>query len=136
MSASNQVPSFDDRLPFLNHFVLELVENYQAEKIKSWDDLDKAVKAFFRFERMKEMETIVPGWRKMASYDNGVTLVHVMCVFLGLYMMPEFLSLTEVQQRLMKWVVLLHDIEKEPPDGKRDHAHAFRTAVTAARILP
>lgn len=136
MSASNQVPSFDDRLPFLNHFVLELVENYQAEKIKSWDDLDKAVKAFFRFERMREMETIVPGWNKMASYGDGVTLVHVMCVFMGLYMMPEFLSLTEMQQRLMKWVALLHDVEKEPQEGKRDHAHAFRSAVNAARILP
>lgn len=136
MSASNQVPSFDDRLPFLNHFILELVENYQAEKIKSWDELDKAVKAFFTFERMKEMQTTVPGWNKMASYGDGVTLVHVMCVFMGLYMMPEFLSMTKAQQQMMKWVILLHDVEKEPQQGKRDHAHAFRSAAAAARILP
>ena len=136
MSAFNQVPSFDDYLPFLNHFIIELVENYQSGKINSWDKLDNVVKAFFTSERMKEMEAIVPGWHKMASYDDGITLVHVMCVFLGLYMMPEFLSMNHMQQQMMKWVILLHDVEKEPQQGKRDHAHAFRSAVAAARILP
>ena len=136
MNAFNQVPSFDDRLRFLNHFILVLVENYQSGKINSWDELDKAVKAFFTSKRMKEMEIIVPSWHKMSSYVDGVTLVHVMCVFLGLYIMPEFLSMNNEQQQMMKWVILLHDVEKEPEQGKRDHAHAFRSAVTAARILP
>src|SRR5687767_4955621 len=136
MSVFNQVPSFDDRLPFLHHFIIELVENYQSGKIDSWDELDKAVKIFFPSERMKEMEKIVPGWHKMASYDDGKTLFHVICVFMGLYMMPEFLSMNHRQQQMMKWVILLHDVEKEPQQGKRDHAHAFRSAVAAARILP
>ena len=136
MNAFNQVPSFDDCVPFLNHFILGLVENYQSGKINSWDGLDKTVKVFFTSECMKEMEEIVPGWREMGSYDDGITLVHVMCAFLGLYMMPEFLSMNNNQQRMMKWVILLHDVEKEPQQGKRDHAHAFRSAVTAARLLP
>lgn len=51
-------------------------------------------------------------------------------------MLPEFLSMTQIQQQLTKWVILLHDIEKEPQEGKRDHAHAFRSAVTAAKVLP
>jgi hypothetical protein len=136
MSSFNQVPSFDDCVPFLNHFILGLVENYRSGKIDSWEELDRSVKAFFTSERMKDLEAIVPGWHKMASYDNGVTLVHVMCVFLGVYRMPEFLSMTNVQQQMMKWVILLHDVEKEPQPGKRDHAHAFRSAVTAARLLP
>ena len=136
MNPSAPVPSFDDRLPFLNHFILELVENYQAEKIKSWDELDKSVKAFFTTEQTEQLEAIVPGWHKMASYEDGITLVHVLCVFLGLYRMPEFLSMMHDQQQLMKWVILLHDVEKGPQAGKRDHAHAFRSAVTAARVLP
>ena len=72
----------------------------------------------------------------MASYMEGTTLVHVMCVFLGLFLMPEFLSMAEEQQQMMKWVILFHDIEKEPQKGKRDHGHAFRSAVAAARMLP
>ena len=136
MNASIPVPSFDDHVPFLNLFILGLVENYQAGKINSWNELDNFVKAFFTSEQIEKMEAIIPGWHKMASYDDGITLVHVMCAFLGLYMMPEFLSMTKAQQQLMKWVILLHDVEKKPVQGKRDHAHAFRSAVSAARILP
>lgn len=136
MNSPTEFPSFDAHLSDLNQFILELVETYKAGKIESWNDLEKRVNLFFTPEKMDEMETTIPGWCKMASYGKGVTLVHVMCVFLGLYMMPEFLSMTEVQQQLMKWVILLHDVEKEPQEGKRDHTHAFCSAVTAARILP
>jgi hypothetical protein len=129
-------PAFAECLPFLDQFILELVVEYHAGKINLWDDLDKKVKAFFSSERMDEMETLVPGWRKMASYVAGVTLTHVMCVFLGMYMEPEYLRLTQEQQEEMKWVILFHDVEKQPQTGKRDHAHAFRSAVGAARTLP
>lgn len=136
MSATPAFPSFDIYLADLNQFVLELVESYKAGKIKSWDDLAEKVNAYFTPERIQHTDILVPGWRKMASYANRVTLVHVMCVFLGLYMMPEFLSMTKEQQQMMKWVILFHDIEKEPQQGKRDHGHAFRSAVAAARTLP
>ena len=114
MNIPTDFPSFDAHLSDLNQFILELVETYEAGKIESWNDLEERVNLFFTPEKMEVMETTIPGWRKMASYREGVTLVHVMCVFLGLYMMLEFLSMTKVQQQLMKWVILLHDIEKEP----------------------
>ncbi len=129
-------PAFDEQLPFLNQFILELVDAYHAGKINLWDELNEKVKTFFTSERMDEMEILVPGWKKMASYLEGVTLTHVMCVFLGMYMMPEYLRLTHEQQEEMKWVILLHDVEKQPQAGKRDHAHAFRSAVGASRTLP
>jgi hypothetical protein len=136
MRPVQEIPSFDVYLPHLNQLVHELVGLYRDAKIRSWEDLEKQVNILFTPERMDEIESVAPAWRKMAAYDNGVTLVHVMCVFLGLYMMPEFLRMTKVEQQVMKWVILLHDIEKEPQQGKRDHTHAFRSAVTAARILP
>jgi hypothetical protein len=136
MSAIPAFPSFDIYLADLNQFILELVEAYHAGKIISWDDLEQKVNAYFTPARMQHTDTLVPGWRKMASYMEGVTLVHVMCVFLGLYMMPEFLSIPKEQQQMMKWVILFHDIEKEPQKGKRDHGHAFRSAVAAAKTLP
>ena len=129
-------PNFDTRLPFLNQFIRELVDDYHAGKINSWDALDEKVKTFFTAERMGETDALVPGWKKMASYSDGVTLTHVMCVFMGLYMMPEFLSMTNEQQGIMKWVILFHDVEKEHQRGKRDHLHAFRSSVGAARTLP
>lgn len=136
MKTAQEIPSFDIYLPYLNEFIHELVGLYNEDRISSWNDLEERVSNFYTTERMNQLESVVPHWHKMASYENGVTLVHVMCVFLGLYMMPEFLSMTEVKQQLMKWVILLHDIEKEPQEGKRDHAHAFRAAASAARTLP
>ena len=136
MKTDQKTPSFDDKFPPLNQFILELMDTYNAGKINSWDDLEKLVNAFFTPARMEQMESVLPGWSKMASYANGRTLVHVMCVFLGLYRMPEFLNLIPQQQQLMKWAILFHDLEKEVRNGKRDHCHAFRSAVAAAKLLP
>jgi hypothetical protein len=136
MRSVQEIPSFDIYFPDLDQFIHGLVRSYNEGSIRSWDNLEEKVGDFFRIERMNQIESAVPHWHKMASYDNGVTLVHVMCVFLGLYMMPEYLSMTKIQQQVMKWTILLHDVEKEPQEGKRDHAHAFRSAVTAARTLP
>ena len=129
-------PAFDEKLPFLNQFILELVETYQSGELNTWDDLDVKVKTFFTPERMEQMTSIVPTWKVMASYLDGVTLTHVMCVFLGMYMTPEYLRLTPEHQGMMKWVILFHDIEKAPLPNKRDHLHAFRSAVNAAEALP
>lgn len=130
------VPSFDEHLAFLDRFICELVDEFNAGKIRSWEELDARVKGFFTPEVMDRAIKVVPHWGKMASYMDGFTLTHVMCVFLGLYMMPEFLGMTSEQQQIMKWVILFHDVEKEPQPGKRDHFHGFRSTVGAARTLP
>jgi hypothetical protein len=129
-------PSFDERLGFLNQFILDLVDRYQAGNLMSWDQLDKAVKTFFTSDCMDQIERLVPGWKKMASYTEGITLTHVMCVFLGVYMLPEFQALTIEGQQLEKWIVLFHDLDKFHIRGKKDPMHAFRSGVLAARILP
>jgi hypothetical protein len=136
MKEEPQSPSFDDRFPELQQFICELVDLYEGERINSWDDLEALVNAFFTPERMQQMESQIPHWTKMTSYREGVTLTHVLCVFMGLYMLPEYQALTKPQQNLMKWVILLHDVEKEVEKGKRDPLHAFRSAAAAAKNLP
>src|SRR5262245_10729783 len=98
----NTFPSFDQQLPFLNQFILGLVIRYQAGALNSWEELDLAVKAFFTPERMDQTEALVPGWKKMASFSDGITLTHVMCVFLGVFMMPEFHTLSPEGQQMAK----------------------------------
>jgi hypothetical protein len=39
------------------------------------------------------------------------------------------------QQTVQEWIVLLHDVAKEPVGG-RDHRHSFRSAAHAGRIMP
>jgi len=136
MNTTEVVPVFDDCFPDLNNFILDLVNAYEAEKIKSWDDLEERVKTYFTPERMKQMESQVPGWQTMASYSDGITLVHVMCVFLGLFMLPEFRDLTPRQKQMAKWIILFHDLAKFHIRGKKDTMHAFRSGVQAALALP
>lgn len=136
MNAPLSFPSFEEKMPFLDQFILELVEAYHTVKINSWDELDREVKTFFTSERMQQMEALVPGWKKMASYSDGITLTHVICVFLGVYIMPEFQALTPEEQQIAKWIVLLHDLDKFHIHGKKDTMHAFRSGGLAARILP
>jgi hypothetical protein len=135
MNTTKGFPAFDDCFSDLNQFILELVKAYQAGKIKSWEDLEEKVKAYFTPERMEQMELALPGWQKMASYSDGITLVHVMCVFLGLFMLPEFQGLTPEQKQLAKWIVLFHDIDKLHIRGKKDSMHAFRSGAQTANIL-
>jgi len=131
-----QIPLFDSRLPGLNKFILKLVHEYKGGKIRTWDDLDERVRTFFTPDQMDSVESVAPGWRKMSSYVDGMTLTHVICVFLGLFMLPEFQSMSQEQQQLSKWIVLFHDVEKEIKKGERDPKHGFRSAVITARRLP
>ncbi len=136
MKTAQTFSTFDDCFPELNQFLLELVRGYEAGRIGSWDDLDQRVRAYFTPAIMEQMESQVPGWEKMASYTDGITLVHVMCVFLGMLMLPEYQSLTPEQQQLAKWIVLLHDVDKVHIQGQKDSMHAFRSGVHAANLLP
>ncbi len=136
MISPDYFPSFDSQLPDLNQFVLKLVEIYKAGDLETWDDLEERVGIFFTTERMEAVESVVPGWRKMSSCLEGMTLTHVIGVFLGLLMLPEFQSLSPEGQELAKWIVLFHDVEKEVRKGERDPNHGFRSAVTTARQLP
>jgi len=136
ISKSLPVPSFVEYFPFLNQFILELVDAYQAGEINSWDELDERVKRFFTPKRMQQMESLAPGWKKMASYSNGITLTHVTCVFLGVFMLPEFRALKPERQQIAKWIVLFHDLGKFHIVGKKDTLHAFRSGILAARTLP
>jgi len=129
-------PSFDEQLPFLNQFILELVAEYHAGKLNSWDELDEKVKTFFTPGCMEQMESLLPGWQKMASYSEGITVTHVMCVFLGVFMLSEFQALTPEQQQIEKWIVLFHDLDKFHIRGKKDTMHAFRSGALTAKELP
>ncbi len=132
---TNSFPSFNSYLTNLDGFISKLVENYQQGSINSWGTLDKAVKEYFDIQQMEETESVIPGWTRMASYTDGITLTHVICVFLGMSMLPEYKKLNESQKNLVNWIVLFHDVEKIHIKGKRDFIHGFVSASTTAKAL-
>ena len=136
MSFEFKFPRFDEEFPLLNQLILGLAGEHKAEKIQTWNDLDQRAKSFFTTEIMNAMDAKAPGWKKMASYSNGITLTHVTCVFLGMYMLPEYDALSDEQKQLAKWIILFHDIDKVHVKGKKDTMHPFKSAVVAAKDLP
>lgn len=129
-------PTFDDNLPFLNQFFLKLVEEYRSGSLSSWEELENQCHQFYTPEIMDAIEAKTKGWKKMASYSGGITLVHVTCVFLGMFMLPEYLALSAEQKQIAKWIILFHDIAKAHTRGQRDAMHPLNSAVVAANTLP
>jgi hypothetical protein len=117
-------------------FVTGLAQDYQAGHIQSWEVMADRVHHFFTSDMLNDVEVIAPGWRAMSSYADGVTLVHVMCVFTGLLTSPEFQWASTNERELMKWIILFHDIAKEVRDGQRDLIHGFRSAARTGTCLP
>ena len=136
MSPITSFPSFDIAFMELDQFIWTLIKEYKNSRIKDWDSLDSKVKSFFTDERMDSLDAKVRDWKLMSSYSDGVTLTHVICVFLGLYMLTEFQVMSFEQQQMAKWIVLFHDIEKDFSKSKRDSIHMVKSAVNAANILP
>jgi hypothetical protein len=136
MITDTDFPPIETRLPEMMAFVSGLAQDYQSGGIPSWQMMAERVHAFFTPDMLDEVDAIAPGWCDMSSYDDGVTLVHVMCVFTGLLTCPEFQHATRTQQGLMKWIILFHDIAKEVRDGQRDFTHGFRSAARTGAILP
>lgn len=130
------IPTLAGCLPDLVTFARQLSNDYQQGRVLSWPHLVEMCVRYYTPERMTAIERVAPGWHKMASYANKLTLVHVTAVLSNLYALPEFLNATAHQQSLIEWMVAWHDIEKEVRPTSRDHTHGFRGAAVAGRGLP
>ncbi|OGO69765.1 MAG: hypothetical protein A2Z49_07160 [Chloroflexi bacterium RBG_19FT_COMBO_56_12] len=132
---SPSVPDLRVLLPGLMHFAQELAWDYQCGTLQA-DDLHRQIAEFFNMDVMEQIEKTIPGWIQMASYARGQTLVHIICMLLATLASAEYAQASPEEKRLLEWVAVLHDLGKQPTDEQRDHAHAFRSAALAARILP
>ena len=129
------ISSVAETLPEVWGFLQKLNAGVNAGTIKSTDELIKRCRAFYTAERMAKIEAVVPGWKHMASFDDGKTLWHINVAMLALLQLDEYRSMSPGRQAVEQWIVFLHDIAKEPEAG-RDHRHSFRSAALAGRILP
>ena len=130
-----QIPSLAETLPEVNRFLEELATAIHTGAVRTTLDLVVRCKRFYTVERMARIETVIPGWGHMASFDDGKTLWHVNLAMVALLGLEEYQSMTPDQQAVLQWVVFLHDVAKEPAGG-RDHRHTFRSAALAGRIMP
>ncbi len=124
-----------ERLPGVWSFLQALDADITTGRLASTDALIAKARAFYTPERMAEIEAVIPGWRHMASYDDGKTLWHVTVAMVALMGLDEYKAMTGPEHVVQEWIVLLHDLAKEPAKG-RDHRHGFRSGALAGRVLP
>jgi hypothetical protein len=136
MEFAMSIPQVEEYLPELIAFVNRLVKAFESGDLISWPTMKEKVQTFFTPEMMDKVERVIPGWRAMSGYLDGATLVHVLSVLTALLMCPEYKQTAPDQQALMKWIVLFHDLAKQPQEEKRDHPHAFRSAARTGVTLP
>jgi hypothetical protein len=130
------IPIPEYYLPELIAQVRDLARQYALGTLVSWERMSEQVQSFFTPARLDQVEASIPGWRAMASLAGGATLTHITAVLTALLLCPEYHQARSEQQALMEWIVLFHDLIKRGEPGKRDHVHAFRSAVNAAQALP
>lgn len=136
MSPKQELPQFDTHLPFFDRFIQDLVGEFQTGHLSTWEELETRCDLFYTSEVMDAIEEKAPGWKMMSSYTGGITRTHVTCVFLGMYMLKQFQSLSAEEKQIAKWIILFHDIGKFHIQGKKDTLHAIKSAVIAAKSLP
>jgi len=129
-------PLIETCLPEFMGFIDSMHQDYSAGRLGSDEAIARRVLAQFTPEFMAQVDAKLPGWSTMSEYANNQTLVHTITAFLALFYCPEYQVISQEEQEMLKWVILLHDIGKQPQTGVRDSMHAFRSAVIAAQILP
>ena len=109
-----EIPPVREKLPALWRFLEELRAEVEAGRIRSTEQLIGRCREFYTADRMAELEAGIPRWKRMASFDDGKTLWHINAAMVALPQLAEYRSLSPSQQTVRQWIVLLHDLAKEP----------------------
>src|SRR5688500_7665350 len=102
------IPTIKIYLPELLPFIETLAHDYENGTLDSWEMMDVRVRMFFTEAMCGKFETVIPGWNRMASFQNGITQTHVMTVLLALFLLPDYQSATPDQQAILQWSALFH----------------------------
>ncbi len=130
------VPRVRDLLPELDAFVEEFRAEFDPVRVPDMGAFAARCRLFYTDARMAEIAALVPGWPKMASFGNGITLWHTTACLMSVRDLPEYRDAPSGRRLLLDWTVLLHDVEKEPTPTAKDMRHAFRSAAAAGSTLP
>jgi hypothetical protein len=128
-------PALSRHLPELWDLIAAVGAGIELGTIADEGDLRERVVPFFTAERLDEIDARVPGWQAMADADGGKTLLHTLAAAAALTLLDEYRAAPPDVQHQLEWIVVLHDLRKEP-NGGRDHRHAFRSGAWAGQVLP
>ncbi len=128
-------PQLETKLPELVVFTRQLANDYQNTTLTNWDAFKQQVHAFYTPDMMDKIDSLVPGWKHMASYLDQQTLIHVTSVLVALFLLPEYQDANAEHKHIMEWMVMFHDVAKRAERNKHDFTHGFRSAAITGEAL-
>jgi hypothetical protein len=130
------IPQAMHVLPELIAFIQRMKDDNDRGTFNGWQDFTKPIRQWYTPERLQQIDNVVMGWKKMSSYADQATLIHLTAALVSLLGLPEYQALSPEQQNLALWIILYHDVDKEVyQQGKRDHTHGFRSASVCGQGL-
>ena len=131
----NAIPSISERLSRLWEAVLSLKTEMKNEIYTDWDTLYQRLDFLVEREWINSIESVIPGWKKIATQNNGLTAKHTILVLACSMNLPEYRGASSQTQREIEWAALFHDLDKDVLYGRGDGAHGIRSAAAAAKCL-
>ena len=92
---------------------------------------------YFKQGINQEIEASVPEWKELWKVQNGLVCMHIFTVLYCMIIEPEFALKSYIEQNILKWACLLHDIKKlgSPFIQGKDHMHPFKGGAAVLEIF-
>src|SRR5258705_10639092 len=105
-------PHLEAKLPELVAFAKQIANDYRNNTLSDQDSFSRQARGFYTPTMMDKVESVVPGWKQMASYLDQQTLIHVTSVLMALFLLPQYQTAPTDHKIIMEWMVMFHDVAK------------------------
>lgn len=124
----------EEKLPDFWRLSQKTATGIRTGKFSTWESLIQQINPLLEQSFIEGMDKIIPGWKKIATLQDGQTAIHTLLVFASCLNLPEY-TLGDAQTCMeIEWAAVLHDLEKDR--DRNDLSHPFRSAAIAAQIMP
>jgi len=128
------IPVLSSVLPRLWASACELRSELESGEHSDWAALYQRLNFLTEQEWIESIESILPGWKKIATQSEGIAAKHTLVVLACCMNLPEYQGAEAETQREIEWAAVFHDIDKDVRFG-RDASHGVRSAAVTAQGL-
>jgi predicted metal-dependent HD superfamily phosphohydrolase len=129
------IPALSEISPKLWTVACELQVELANGTYSNWEGLYQRLGFITDQEWIDAVESFIPGWKKIATQEAGITAKHTLVVLACCMNLPEYQDASAQTRREIEWAVIFHDIDKDVQYGRGDSAHGVRSAAVAAKYL-
>lgn len=130
------IPALSNVFPELWTQVERMAHELEVGTYADWSSLTARLGFLNDPDLINLMNTRIPGWRKIATINNGITAQHTILALATCLSLPEYKEKGLQKQSEIQWAALLHDIDKFYGAGGKDTSHPFRSAAIAVKAMP